>query len=89
VKPVFLLGCYGCISHGVSNSARLSQSFGISEGGCRTPHPWYAAGQDGSYLVSCIGALQPYCKRVKFVGELEQNETPRLNEYITIILRTL
>jgi hypothetical protein len=40
VKPVFLLGCYGCIFHGPGNSARLFQNFGISEGlNPRNPSP--------------------------------------------------
>jgi hypothetical protein len=29
VKPVFWLGCYGCIFHGTGNLARLCQNFGI------------------------------------------------------------
>jgi hypothetical protein len=33
VKPVFLLGYYGCIVHGTWNSARLCQNFGILWGG--------------------------------------------------------
>jgi hypothetical protein len=33
VKPIFLLGCYGCIFHGTGNSAQLCQNFGISGGG--------------------------------------------------------
>jgi hypothetical protein len=38
VKPVFLLGCYGCIFHGTGNSAQLCQNFGISGGGgCEHP----------------------------------------------------
>jgi hypothetical protein len=32
VKPAFLLGCYGCICYGISNSAQLCQNFGISVG---------------------------------------------------------
>jgi hypothetical protein len=38
VKPVFLLGCYGCIFHGTGNSAQLCKIFGIS-GGFWTPKP--------------------------------------------------
>jgi hypothetical protein len=30
MKPIFWLGCYGCIFHGTGNSAQLCQSFGIS-----------------------------------------------------------
>jgi hypothetical protein len=37
VKPVILLGCYGCISHGTGNLARLCQNFGISGGGGMNP----------------------------------------------------
>jgi hypothetical protein len=38
VKPVFWLGCYGCIFHGTGNSAQLCQNFGITgEGGVWTP----------------------------------------------------
>jgi hypothetical protein len=33
VKPVFWLGCYGCIFHGTGNSAQFCQNFGISGGG--------------------------------------------------------
>jgi hypothetical protein len=33
VKPVLLLGGYGCIFHRTGNSAWLCQNFGISEGG--------------------------------------------------------
>jgi hypothetical protein len=33
VKPVFLLGCYGCIFHGTGNSAQLYQNFRIGVGG--------------------------------------------------------
>jgi hypothetical protein len=46
VKPVFLLGCYGCIFHGTGNSAQLFQNFGISGGGCLSPPnpPGYATG---------------------------------------------
>jgi hypothetical protein len=33
VKPVFSLGCYGCIFHGTGNSAQLCQNFGIPGGG--------------------------------------------------------
>jgi hypothetical protein len=32
MKPVFWLGCYGCIFHGTGNSAQLWQKFGIWEG---------------------------------------------------------
>jgi hypothetical protein len=39
VKPVFLLGCYGCIFHGTGNSAQLCQNFGISGWGVNTPNP--------------------------------------------------
>jgi hypothetical protein len=39
VKPVFWLGCYGCIFHGTGNSAQLFQSFGISGVGVWTPTP--------------------------------------------------
>jgi hypothetical protein len=38
VKPVFLLGCYGCIFHGTGNSAQLCQNFGIL-GAFGTPLP--------------------------------------------------
>jgi hypothetical protein len=47
VKPVVLLGCYGCFLHGTGNSAQLFQIFGISEGLQRhkprlgTPMPWH------------------------------------------------
>jgi hypothetical protein len=37
-KPVFWLGCYGCIFHATGNSAQLCQNFGIS-GGLSTPSP--------------------------------------------------
>jgi hypothetical protein len=30
VKPVFLLGCYGCIFYGTANLAQLCENFGIS-----------------------------------------------------------
>jgi hypothetical protein len=30
MKPVFWLGCYGCIFHGTGNSTQLCQNFGIS-----------------------------------------------------------
>jgi hypothetical protein len=33
MKPIFWLGCYGCIFHGTGNSAQLWQNFGISRGG--------------------------------------------------------
>jgi hypothetical protein len=33
MKPIFWLGCYGCIFHGTGNSAQLWQNFGISGGG--------------------------------------------------------
>jgi hypothetical protein len=41
VKPVFWLGCYGCIFHGTWNSAQLCQNFGISwwGGGGLNPKP--------------------------------------------------
>jgi hypothetical protein len=39
VKPVFLLGCYGCIFHRTGNSAQLCQNFGISGGWFETPKP--------------------------------------------------
>jgi hypothetical protein len=32
MKPVFWLGCCGCIFHGTGNSAQLWQNFGISGG---------------------------------------------------------
>jgi hypothetical protein len=38
VKPIFLLGCYGCIFHGTGNSVWLCQNFGISRG-VWTPQP--------------------------------------------------
>jgi hypothetical protein len=59
VKPVFLLGCYGCILHGTGNSTRLCQNFGISGwgvGGCTPTSPRYATdhlnklGVDGRVL---------------------------------------
>jgi hypothetical protein len=37
VKPVFLLGCFGCIFHGTGNSAWLCQNCGISGGGVWNP----------------------------------------------------
>jgi hypothetical protein len=37
MKPIFLLGCYGCIFHGTGNSAQLWQNFGISGGGVDPP----------------------------------------------------
>jgi hypothetical protein len=43
VKPIFWLGCYGCIFHGTGNSAQLCQNFGISgvgwSGGFEPPKP--------------------------------------------------
>jgi hypothetical protein len=42
VKPVFLLGYYGCVFHGTGNSAQLCQNFGISGmgvGGFEPPKP--------------------------------------------------
>jgi hypothetical protein len=33
VKPVFWLGCYGCIFHGTGNLVQLCQNFGIWGGG--------------------------------------------------------
>jgi hypothetical protein len=37
MKPIFWLGCYGCIFHGTGNSAQLFQNFEISGvGGCST-----------------------------------------------------
>jgi hypothetical protein len=39
VKPVFLLGCYGCIFHGTGNSAQLYQNFEIWGGGSNPPNP--------------------------------------------------
>jgi hypothetical protein len=30
MKPLFRLGCYGCIFHGTGNSAQLCQNFEIS-----------------------------------------------------------
>jgi hypothetical protein len=36
VKPVFLLGCYGCVSHATGNPPR-PQNFAISGGGVGTP----------------------------------------------------
>jgi hypothetical protein len=38
VKPIFSLGCYGCIFHGTGNSAQLCQNFGIS-GVLNPPNP--------------------------------------------------
>jgi hypothetical protein len=37
VKPVFLLGGYGCIFYGTGNSAQLCQNFGISGEGLNPP----------------------------------------------------
>jgi hypothetical protein len=39
VKPVFWLGCNGCIFHGTWNSAQLCQNFGISGKGVEPPNP--------------------------------------------------
>jgi hypothetical protein len=43
MKPVFVLGCYGCVFHGTGNSAQLWQNVGISgQGGAepsQTPLP--------------------------------------------------
>jgi hypothetical protein len=33
LKPVFVLGCYGCIFQRIGNSAQICQNFGISGGG--------------------------------------------------------
>jgi hypothetical protein len=43
VKPVFWLGCYGCIFHGSGNSGQICQNFGISGGlNPLSPTPRYA-----------------------------------------------
>jgi hypothetical protein len=41
MKPVFWLGCYGCIFHRTGNLAQLCQNFGISGKGFEPPqnHP--------------------------------------------------
>jgi hypothetical protein len=39
MKPVFLLGCYGCIFHGTGNSAQHCKNFGISRGKFEPPQP--------------------------------------------------
>jgi hypothetical protein len=37
VKPVFLLGCYGCIFHGTGNFAQFCQNFGVHPPTPQTP----------------------------------------------------
>jgi hypothetical protein len=39
MKPIFWLGCCGCIFHGPGNSAQLWQNFGISGVGLNPPPP--------------------------------------------------
>jgi hypothetical protein len=39
MKPIFWLGCYGCIFHGTGNSAQLCRNFGISGVGVWNPNP--------------------------------------------------
>jgi hypothetical protein len=46
MKPVFVLGCYGCIFHRTGNSVQLCQNVGIWGGGFELPKPGvgYTAG---------------------------------------------
>jgi hypothetical protein len=58
VKPVFLLGCYGCIFHGTGNSAKLFQNFGFffwggGGGGLTPPTPGTPLGYFNGRLQHC------------------------------------
>jgi hypothetical protein len=62
MKPIFLLGCYGCIFHGTGNSVQPCQNFGISGGGGWAPpnplsvrHCWWRVSYSYVYM-SYIGA---------------------------------
>jgi hypothetical protein len=46
VKPVFLLGCYGCIFHETGNSSQLCQNLEIGEGVAPHPHTPLAESHD-------------------------------------------
>jgi hypothetical protein len=59
VKPVFLLGCYGCIFHGTGNSAQLCQNFGILGEGFEHPI--------SPLVCHCIYSVHEICKSHAFV----------------------
>ena len=52
VKAIFLLGCYGYISHGTGNLVQLRQNFGIS-GVLNTPNP----PRHATLCVSCYSTV--------------------------------
>jgi hypothetical protein len=68
VETHILIRFLGCIFHGIGNSARLCQNFGIiSEGGLNPPNPssGYASGQTDGRTVRNDGAYSCFSQYYK------------------------